>query len=248
MGGDAAPLARSRRPMTWKDSLTAALVTAKITVPTALDSVFRPEGIAERADERLRWWAGEILRQADVTLHVRGEVPVPDDVPLVVMSNHRSYFDIPASFCAIPGRMRMVAKKELFRVPLFGRAMRATGFIEVDRGKREKAVTSLNDSKALLTGGARVWIAPEGTRTKTGKLGPFKSGGFHLALDAGVPILPLAITGTELAMGPESFAVTPGATITVNILPLIDAPSYGKERRKELMAAVRASMLSVLGE
>lgn len=227
--------------MTLFDSLRAAGLTARITVATVADGL-RQQVPAEVVDERLAWWAREVLRQAHVTLHVRGVENIPPGEPLVVMSNHRSYYDIPAAFLAVPGRMRMVAKKELFRVPLFGRAMAQNGFIKVDRGNRQRAVESLNQSRRLLAAGTRVWIAPEGTRSQDGQLGKFKSGGFHLALDAGVRILPMVVRGTEAIMAHDSFVVHPGATVTVTILPPIDAPAYGHDRRKELMADVRAVM------
>jgi 1-acyl-sn-glycerol-3-phosphate acyltransferase len=227
--------------MSLFDTLRAAGLTARITVSTVAEGL-RHDVPAEVVDQRLAWWAREILRHGHVTLHVRGVENIPAGEPLVVMSNHRSYYDIPAAFAAVPGRMRMVAKKELFRVPLFGRAMAKNGFIKVDRADRKSAVQSLNESKRLLEEGTRVWIAPEGTRSKDGSLGKFKSGGFHLAIDAGVRILPMVVEGTEAIMPHDSFIVHKGGTVTVTILPPVDAPAYGQARRKELMQDVRAAM------
>src|SRR5690606_30789925 len=136
---------------------------------------------------------------------------------LVLMSNHRSYYDIPTVFRAVPGRVRMVAKKELFRVPIFGPAMLASGFVKVDRERRESAIASLRESQRLLESGTRVWIAPEGTRSRDGRLGPFKSGGFHLALSAGVPILPMALEGTEKILPHDGVRVRKGAHVTATI-------------------------------
>lgn len=232
--------------MTVLDTLRAGRLTAKIVVATVADT-FSKEGVSlDKVDERLAWWAKEILRDAKVTLHIRGTSNIPHDEALVVMSNHRSYYDIPAAYCSVPGRMRMVAKKELFNVPLFGRAMTKTGFIKVDRANRRSAVESLNESKKLLAEGTRVWIAPEGTRSKDGSLGKFKSGGFHLALDAGVRILPMVVQGTEKIMAHDSFLVHQGSNVIVTILPPVDAPAYGQARRKELMADVRSMMEKAL--
>lgn len=233
--------------MSFVDTLRAVGLTARICVPTVVDGLSNRISL-EECDARLEWWARELLREAHVDLHVRGVSNVREGEPLVVMSNHRSYYDIPTVFCAIPGRMRMVAKKELFRVPLFGTAMHAAGFVMIDRERREKALASLRESKRLLESGTRVWIAPEGTRTKDGRLGDFKSGGFHLALDAGVRILPVALTGTEQILGPESLVVKKGASVLVKILPPIDAPSYGKKGRKALLTDVRAAIAGALGE
>lgn len=233
--------------MSTIDSLRAASLTLRIIVPTLVDAATSRLS-TERSDERIRWWATRVLAQADATLTVHGVENVPADEPLVIMSNHRSYYDIPVVYASVPGSIRMVAKKELFRVPLFGSAMRKTGFIEVNRQERNAARASLKASQDLLATGTRVWIAPEGTRTKTGKLGPFKAGGFHLALDAGVRILPMAITGTEQAMSATSFNVQRGAVLSARILPPIDAPSYGHARRKDLTADVRAAIAGALGE
>lgn len=234
--------------MSIVDSLRAVAVTAKICVPTVVES-FQDTVSLEECDERLKWWSRELLRTAGVELHVRGLENVPEGEALVVMSNHRSYYDIPTVFCAVPGnRLRMVAKKELFRVPIFGRAMLASGFVKIDRDKRERAIESLRASERLLSQGTRVWIAPEGTRSRTGELGPFKAGGFHMAVEAGVKILPLALEGTENVMGAESLTITKGAKVKVQILPPIDAPKYGRGKRKELMADVRAAIAGALGQ
>jgi len=233
--------------MTLLDTLRGVLITAKICVPTVLDSVQDRVSLDE-CDDRLKWWSRELIRQAGIELHVSGVHNVPAHEPLVVMSNHRSYYDIPTVFCAVPGRLRMVAKKQLFQVPLFGQAMRAAGFVMIDREKRERAIESLRASARLLSEGTRVWIAPEGTRSKTGQLGSFKAGGFHMALEAGVKILPIALQGTENVMAADSVVVTKGAKVYVNILPPVDAASYGRSRRKDLIADVRRSIAHALGQ
>ena len=93
-----------------------------------------------------------------------------------------------------------------------------------------------------------MWIAPEGTRSVTGELGPFKSGGFHLALDAGVRILPIAIQGTERVLPADKLTVQRGQPVTVTILPPVDAPKYGQARRKELTQEVRSRIAVSLGQ
>ncbi len=233
--------------MSVKDTLRAVGITAKISFPTFAES-FTGSISADVCDDRLAWWSRELIRGAGAEIHVSGRELVPEGEPFVVMSNHRSYYDIPSVFCAVPGRLRMVAKKELFRVPIWGPAMLAAGFVMLDRDRRDKAIESLRASKRLLLGGTRVWIAPEGTRSKNGELGPFKAGGFHMAIDAGARILPLAIRGTEGVLPADSLVVRRGGKIEVTILPPIDAPSYGQARRKELMADVRAAIGAALGQ
>lgn len=231
--------------MTLLDSVRAIGITARICIPTVVEAMSNTVSLDE-CDKRLAWWSRELLRRAEVTLHVSGIENLPEGEPLVVMSNHRSYYDIPTVFCSVPGPLRMVAKKELFRVPVFGQAMLASGFVKIDRDKRASAIESLRESEQLLARGTRVWIAPEGTRSKTGELGPFKSGGFHMAIDAKVRILPLVLEGTEDVMGADSVVVKKGAVVRVKILPPVDARKYGRERRKELMAEVREVISAAL--
>lgn len=219
--------------------------TGRISVPTVIDSALgrlRPE----TCDARLDWWAHRILRDAKVDLVVRGREHAEGNEPFVVMSNHQSLYDIPVLFCAMPGRIRMVAKAELFKVPIWGKAMLASGFIRIDRSDRADAVASLRAGSSMLKDGTRIWIAPEGTRSPTGALGPFKSGGFRMALDTGTRILPVAIDGTRRTLPARGTAVMLGHRTVVTILPPIDPRPYGESGRKELMDAVRAAIQAAL--
>jgi 1-acyl-sn-glycerol-3-phosphate acyltransferase len=223
--------------------------TGRISVPTVLESIWHPLDPAV-ADRRLDWWSAKILRDANVSLHVRGLEHAGDgSEPFIVMSNHQSLYDIPVLFQSGLGKIRMVTKAELFKVPVWGRAMEAAGFIRIDRGDREQAVGALREQGgSLLAAGTRVWIAPEGTRSKTGALGPFKSGGFRMAFENGVRILPVAIDGTRDILPAKGFVVQRDKRVKVTILPPIDPRMYGVDRRKELMAAVRAAIAAALGQ
>jgi 1-acyl-sn-glycerol-3-phosphate acyltransferase len=171
----------------------------------------------------------------------------PGGEVFVVMSNHQSVYDIPVIFQALPLRLRMVAKQELFRVPVWGRAMRYAGFVSIDRSDRERAKESLRVAKQKMQNeGTSIWIAPEGTRSRTGELGPFKSGGFHLALDAGLRILPVSIVGTFDILRADTTSVTKGADVRVIVHEPIDPRPYGPGRRAELTADVRAAIASSL--
>lgn len=219
--------------------------TGRISVPTVLDSALgrlRPE----TCDERLDWWAHRILRDAKVELVVEGREHAEGTEPFVVMSNHQSLYDVPVLFCAMPGRIRMVAKAELFKVPIWGKAMLASGFIRIDRSDRAEAVASLRAGSSMLKAGTRIWIAPEGTRSPTGALGPFKSGGFRMALETGTRILPVGIDGTRRTLPAHGTAVRLGHRTVVTILPPIDPRPYGESRRKDLMADVRAAIQAAL--
>jgi 1-acyl-sn-glycerol-3-phosphate acyltransferase len=231
--------------MSFFQILQGMVDTARISVPTVLESALdrlRPEA----CDARLDWWSKKILRDAKLELDVRGREHAEGTEPFVVMSNHQSLYDIPVLFCAMPGRIRMVAKAELFRVPIWGKAMLASGFIRVDRSDRAEAVASLRAGSSMLKEGTRIWIAPEGTRSPTGALGPFKSGGFRMALDTGTRILPVAIDGTRRTLPAHGNSVRLGQRTTVTILPPIDPRAYGEAERKQLMADVRAAIEAVL--
>src|SRR5688572_7441235 len=151
----------------------------------------------ERYDRRLEEWARRLVKAARIDLVVEGREHLATDEAFVMMSNHQSHFDIVVLFHVLKRRVRMVAKKELYRVPIFAGAMRVAGFIEIDRSDRHQAVAALSGAKDAIAAGTSIWIAPEGTRSETGRLGPFKKGGFHLALTAEARILPITIDGTR---------------------------------------------------
>ena len=226
--------------MALRQTLEGIFDTGRISVPTVLQSMLGPlpDGAA---DQRLEWWSKKLLRDAEVELHVKGQEQVGDDhEPLIVMSNHQSLYDIPVLFQSIPGKIRMVAKAELFRFPVWGRAMLAAGFIRIDRSDRDQAIESLRKvGGSLLASGTKVWIAPEGTRSKTGEVGEFKSGGFRMALEMKTRILPVVIDGTHDVLPATGWVVQKAKRVKVTILPIIDPMEYGVERRKELMAEVR---------
>jgi len=225
--------------------LRAAGVTLRISIPTLFEALFG--GLTpEVCDARLDWWSKRLLGQAKVSLRISGEEHARGAGAFVVMSNHQSLYDIPALFQALPLRLRMVAKAELFRIPIWAQAMRVAGFVELDRSARERAIESLDRAKLALDRGTSIWIAPEGTRSRDGTLGAFKHGGFHLALGAGAPILPVTIDGTRLILPAKGARVAPGAIVRVAVHPPIDPLAYGREVNDQLVQAVRNSIASGL--
>jgi 1-acyl-sn-glycerol-3-phosphate acyltransferase len=222
--------------------------TLRSSVSILTDSL-RGRLTREACDRRIAEWSGRLVREAAVELDVSGQEHVPGDgETFVVMSNHQSNFDIPVLFQVFPGCMRMLAKSELYRIPVFGNAVRAAEFVEVDRQNPERARQSIEVAKQRLKSGIHIWVAPEGTRSSTGRLGPFKKGGFVLALDTGARILPITLEGTRRVQPPHTKRVHPHQRVTVRFHPPIDAASYGYERRDELVAAVRSAIASALPE
>lgn len=222
--------------------LTRAIIeTLQISVPTVVDSA-RGDLTPERCDVRLASWSKRLLDQAGICLDVRGLEHMPDGAAFIVMSNHQSLYDIPVLFQALPGRVRMVAKAELFKIPIWSRAMRCAGFIEVDRKQRNKAIASLRAAQRSIQQGTSIWIAPEGTRSTTGALLPFKKGGFHMALTTGTRILPVTIDGTRDVLTARAFQVKTGCSVRVTVSEPIDPRAYGKKRTDDLMLAVRQAI------
>ncbi len=221
--------------------------TGRTSLVTVAESLVLPPD-DDRHARRLQTWAEKVTRAAKIDLVVRGRENVPRGEACVVMANHQSFYDIPMVLLAVGGRMTFVAKKELFRVPVFGRAMTAAGIVRVDRGDRAQAVASLHGAVEQLRRGRHIYIAPEGTRSPTGTLGPFKSGGFRMALEAGARILPVAIDGTRHVLPAREIVVRTGHRVVVTIQPPIDPKEYGVERRKELMEAVRRAIAGPLGQ
>jgi 1-acyl-sn-glycerol-3-phosphate acyltransferase len=168
---------------------------ARITAPTLVD-VARGHLERESVDTRARWFGRRVVELLGIDLVVRGAERVPPHRAYVYMSNHQSHLDIPVLYATLPSpTIRMLAKKELFQIPLWGRGLRAAEFIEVDRGT-SRAVQSIEQAKHLIEDGVSIWMAPEGTRSRDGRIGPLKKGGFHLARETATPIVPVAIKGT----------------------------------------------------
>jgi len=233
--------------MTLRHLVHAVVETGRISAPTLFESAF---GRLDRAvcDARLEQWSARILERARIELLTAGLEHAPPGEALVVMSNHQSLYDIPVLYRALRRPLRMVAKNDLFRVPVWGSAMRRAGFVEINRKDRARAIESLSAAARALADGLSIWIAPEGTRSEDGRLGPFKRGGFHLAEDAGARILPVTVIGTQKVLAPHSREVHDGVTVSVVLHPPIDPKEFGPEHRDELMESVRTAIASALPE
>lgn len=185
-----------------------------------------------------RFWARISLRLAGVQLSVHGQEHLPRQGAVIFMPNHQSNLDILALFAGLPVQFRWLAKKELFSIPLFGFAMRRTDYIPVDRSDRRAAIASMNLAAQKIAGGTSIVLFPEGTRSADGSLLPFKKGGFMLALQAQVPIIPVALQGSHEAMPKHSRLIRPGK-ITVQIFPAVATEGLSGADRDRLMEQVR---------
>lgn len=183
-------------------------------------------------------WAKMLLRLTGIRVDVIGRENVLMNRPQIFMANHQSDFDILIVLAHIPGQFRWIAKKELFKIPIFGQAMKNAGYIEIDRQNHERAMKSLEEAAQKIREGKSVVTFPEGTRTKDGTIKPFKQGLFHLAIQAGVPIVPISIIGAHEIMPKRTLKVKPGR-ITMVIDKPVDVSGYTIETRGELIEWVR---------
>lgn len=198
-----------------------------------------PKGDWTRNGARL--WARIILWACGVRLRVEGAEKLPTDTPVVFMANHESWLDIPALLVAIPGQVRFLAKKSLFSVPFLGWAMRAMGFIPVDRENRRQAIRSFEEAADRIRAGRSVLVFPEETRTPTGELLPFQRGGFLIALKAQLPIVPVGLQGPRRILPKKHYLLRPG-TITVRFGEPVLTAGLGVTAKESLMARVREAV------
>ncbi len=188
-----------------------------------------------------RIWGRSILRVSGIRVSVQGLERIDPARAYVFMSNHQSNFDIPVLLGHLPVQFRWLAKAELFRIPIFGRAMRAAGYISIDRSNRDAAFESLERAAERTRNGASIMIFPEGTRSLDGNLKPFKKGGFVMAIAAGVPIVPVAIAGTHAIMPKNTLLIRP-RNVTLKILEPVDTAGAARESKELLIERVRAAI------
>lgn len=191
-----------------------------------------------------RFCAGVALRLAGIRLAVWGTEKIPPGRAVVFMPNHQSNADGPAIFVCLPPVL-VLAKREFFRVPVLGWAMRLRGFIPVDRKNRERAIQAVDEAAEALRAGHSFLIFPEGTRSQDGRLQPFKKGGFIMALKAGAPIVPVSISGGRGIMRKGEPAIHPGC-IRITFHDPVATEGCQPEERGRVMKAVRQAMLSGL--
>jgi 1-acyl-sn-glycerol-3-phosphate acyltransferase len=193
-------------------------------------------------DRIIKEWARELLQFISVNPIVSNPngIDLSGKTKFILMSNHASHYDIPIIFDSIPGSTRMVAKSELSLIPFFGKTLKALDFIFIERKNKAKAIKDLQLAKEKLEGGILIWIAPEGTRSKTGKLGMLKKGGFKLSLETNVPILPVKIVGSYHILAPHRF-FTLKSHVPVSVVignPVYPQALVSHDNIKELIQSV----------
>ena len=203
-----------------------------------------------KSDEISRRWSQAILNIIQLKTELKNphQVSFSNDKPTIIMVNHASLYDIPISFVTLPGSIRMLAKKELYKIPVFGQAMKKAEFLSINRFDREQAIKDLIIAKEKMNSGIMVWMAPEGTRSKDGTLGPFKKGGFITAIQAGATIIPVGIRGATNILPKKTLQFKTHQTAEVHVGMPIDASQYSLQQRDELMEKVRKEMLKLMDQ
>jgi 1-acyl-sn-glycerol-3-phosphate acyltransferase len=211
--------------------------------------------------DRGRYWVGYLFRQIGVVttrltpywhFSYRGLMPADPRKPYVVVSNHESFADI-LLISHLPWEMKWLSKAELFRYPVMGWLMHLAGDVPVKRGFGPSAVEAMAKCREILARKVSVMIFPEGTRSPTRDLLPFKDGAFRLAVDAGVPILPLALRGTATALGKHDWRIGRSTAVVEVLAPVetsgltaVDVPAL-KERVRGMIVEARDRLAQELG-
>ena len=232
--------------------LRAFLSSIVFVLLTLLGSLLAlPAGLIDRTGDLVlwlaRWWSRGVLASAGVRVRVRSQTTFDPKRSYVVMPNHLSTVDIWAIFVAVPVPLRFIAKKQLGRIPLFGWAMRAGRFIFIDRQNATSARRTIEHAVERIRQGCSVVIFPEGTRSRDGQLGPFKKGGFHLAINSGAEVVPVAIRGTREVM-PRGAALIRRGVVDIEIGEPISTAGLGPNDRQALLEQVRARLAEMLAE
>src|SRR6267154_5977434 len=185
------------------------------------------------------WGAWTGVRLAGVRVKMVGPDQLDSNRTYVFMSNHISNIDPPLLLPLIPGRTSVMAKRELFRYPILGRAMRMASLVPVDRGNRDAGIAAVRAASEVVKQGIHMTIYVAGHRSFDGKLLPFKKGPFYLAEECAVPVVPITIAGTHYVMPKRRFAIKPG-TVTVTFHKAIEPTEFGT--RDQLIEKVRAAI------
>ena len=220
--------------------VVATLVLGTIAIAACL---VRPGGAWLMPLARI--WSRLVLRAAGVRWEARYDAAIDPSRPAVYAANHQSLFDIPVLVLAMPVDFRMVAKKSLIWVPIFGQALWLAGFLFIDRSHRERAIGTLDRAAERLRRGTSIVVFAEGTRSPDGILQPFKRGGFVLAIRAGVPVVPVSVLGGRDILAKGALRPRPGV-MKVRFGPPIATEGMTYDTRDDLVARVRRQVEAAL--
>lgn len=238
-----------RRPSAFNYLHSAVAIPLIYLYTFVMGSLSLILSLYDREGKKQHWcaqtWCRMIARTVGADVHVHGVDNIRPGVSYVFLSTHQSYMDIPAMLGYLPAQLRIAAKKSLFRIPFMGWHLTRAGHIPVDRGSTEKAIAVMQKAATYIRDGVCAFVFPEGTRSPDGALHGFKKGGFKLAMQAGVQIIPVTIIGSRQVLPKHSIIFRPGR-IDMFIDPPIPTGPDGD--LNELMKEVRSAMARHLVE
>ncbi len=220
--------------------ISVLVFTSVFGVTAMILSPFNPSG--RLVHWFARWWARTLLWVGRIPVRLDGLDNIPAGKPCVLVSNHASAADIPILFGSLPIQFRIIAKDSLFHIPVLGWCMRLAGYISVNRSNPKKAIRSLKKAARQIREGYPAVVFPEGTRTLTGELQPFKTGAFLLAIESGVPVVPVGISGSFDILVRGSMKIRPDAQVALRIGPSIDTEGYTTRDRRSLAEQARKAV------
>lgn len=194
-----------------------------------------------------RYWGRILCRLAGVQVTVQGIENINPHQTYIFAGNHCSQYDIFSFQGYFPHDFRWIAKKELFRIPIFGQAMHRVGYIPIDRSHGRQALKSLDEAAKRIAAGSSVLIFPEGTRSADGLLHEFKTGAVLLAIKAGVPIVPLGFNGSYEVLPKGRLLPQPGK-ITIRIGTPVSTANYQAGDKQELARELHQAVQQLLDE
>jgi 1-acyl-sn-glycerol-3-phosphate acyltransferase len=215
--------------------------TAVCGTLSLLASLFDSSGRWQHAFARL--WSWLILTTSGIQTRVEGIENLDPRKTAIYCANHQSAMDIPILFVNLPVQFRFVAKQSLFNMPFMGWHLKRSGHIPVDRKRPRGAMRSLDAAAEKIRAGSSVILFPEGHRSRDGKIGPFKSGSFYLAIQSGVPIVPITLNGTRAVLKPDTYHVRAGQTKMI-VHPPISTSKLTRQDVEALSGKVRAQIIS----
>ena len=220
-----------------------------LTIFTSVSTLFMGvvcRWTAEEIQVLPRWWGRVITKVSGVRVRVEGIENLLPGRSYIFAANHQSQFDIFALQGYLGIDFRWMAKKELFKVPVFGQALKLGGAIEVDRAHSRQAVKSLDEAAKRIVDGISVIIFPEGTRSPDGKLMSFKAGGMVIAIKSGVPLVPMAIMGTHYIL-PKGRLLIRSGEMLIRIGAPIETSTYTLKQKHELAERVHDAVAGLMG-
>lgn len=188
-----------------------------------------------------KFWSLLNIYLSGTRLTVRGLDKIEKGRSYIVMSNHQSLFDVWALIGKLPLQLRWIIKSDIKKIPVFGYALDRMGHIYIDKNKRKDSTAGLLKASRKIKQGTSIVIFPEGTRSKTGRLQRFHKGGALIAIESGVPILPVTVNGSRFVLPKGTLALMPGR-IEIIVNDIIDPREFDEDQKDELMSAVRTAI------